>query len=301
MYWGAVHCALTDLANVLRAFDLMIRAYHYWLEDLYTARDFLDLIFRRRSHEHLSPLLHALIWFSEMKCSDERDLLYSLVSLDPTFGIIPDYSLSVAEVSIQFARHLAQSGYLAFVLQACRFNSREDCALPSWVPDIRRCLSPAGILPKSHELNTKVSSNNILTFTPYLYGCLESADRETSPLKITIRWLNCSNPLENQIHVSMSANWLIDCIRCTNANGGVEITNSFTLLEHHPLSMNYEPEDLCCGLSSDIDDYNNVIFLIRATSRSYEEFEIIGALLRKAKQELAKCPRGFVRTTVNII
>lgn len=57
------------------------------------------------------PLLPAVLDVChELRCSDTRDILYSLISIDPHCGIVPDYRLEVTAVSIKLTQYLLANG-----------------------------------------------------------------------------------------------------------------------------------------------------------------------------------------------
>ncbi|KAH7336533.1 heterokaryon incompatibility protein-domain-containing protein [Rhexocercosporidium sp. MPI-PUGE-AT-0058] len=100
----------------------------------YTLR--LDLL-RRQYRPREVELTYLLHQFSSAKCEDPRDKIYALLGLADGFSdyIVPDYTLSVAELYTKFAKgSITISGRLDIIaMNKPRIRSRFN--LPSWVPD----------------------------------------------------------------------------------------------------------------------------------------------------------------------
>jgi hypothetical protein len=97
---------------------------------------------KSQRYPYASILVSALSTYSENDCSDPRDRIYALLSLDPGARIAPDYTLSTVEVYTRFASALVRHGMLKFLLVQFRIPSsiEDDLSrqLPSWVPDFRK-------------------------------------------------------------------------------------------------------------------------------------------------------------------
>ncbi|KAK3059231.1 hypothetical protein LTR09_000797 [Extremus antarcticus] len=87
-----------------------------WKAVQYGLRE-VERVLRLAKDKEKTTFLEALERSTHLECSDPRDVLYSLASLDPSFGVVTDYNLSTAEVYTGFARLLVEKG------------------LPSWVPN----------------------------------------------------------------------------------------------------------------------------------------------------------------------
>lgn len=97
-----------------------------------------------------SILLRLLDQYSLMECSDPRDRLYALTSMARRLksispyspDIIPDYSLTIEEVCLYFARRLADAGFALALFRNASMAFEEQKhdvePLPSWVPDLRK-------------------------------------------------------------------------------------------------------------------------------------------------------------------
>ncbi|GIZ45640.1 hypothetical protein CKM354_000879800 [Cercospora kikuchii] len=87
------------------------------------------------SAPQLSTLLTTCL---EFRCSDVRDILYSLISIDPSCGIVPNYRLHVTTVSVRLTRYLLVNGQIMTWLLWLSFNRNQDTLpceselLPSW-------------------------------------------------------------------------------------------------------------------------------------------------------------------------
>ena len=202
-YWGPCHRALADLFDITFAVldlskDCERRLEHAsavelegWMyPSLSQVHRTLDLVFAQRADTPSDMLPHALQRCSYMECSEPRDRLYSLLSLDSNFGIVPDYNLSIADVCIQLARRMVQSDHqVPFLLSSCRQEGHTNSNLPSWVPDLQgysRGVSDA-LGPDFKHLNSRISDNNVLTLSPYLYGIVVSVEGPEAYLRIKLR------------------------------------------------------------------------------------------------------------------
>lgn len=152
-----------DTHNVVRRDRL--RAY-----DALRAPLMMDLQLR----EDLTVVLDRC---EDLECADPRDRLYALLSLDPSFGLKPDYSLSTAEVYTSFARLLLEKR-----LYMCIFSNLVEhrvgalaFGLPSWVPDLRHNRFSAPMErsadgSQNDDFSIILGDDSVLTYTPYLIG-----------------------------------------------------------------------------------------------------------------------------------
>ncbi|KAK5116324.1 hypothetical protein LTR85_009296 [Meristemomyces frigidus] len=122
------------------------RYYRGWGKTLRMLQDVRDLHRSEFAHStaqkgHLRNICSALTTYTAMQCSDARDYLYSLISLERNSPLIPDYRRSAADVYIEFARSLVEAGLPHAVLHnyRCAISAEDDLhrSLPSWVPDLR--------------------------------------------------------------------------------------------------------------------------------------------------------------------
>ncbi|OAP65386.1 hypothetical protein AYL99_01358 [Fonsecaea erecta] len=94
---------------------------------------------------HESPtLLHLLCRFRGLKCSDDRDKVFALLTTSrenrDTYDVLPDYTQSVVEVYTGICRFVLQRSRQLHIL-SCVQNATESPDLPSWTPDWRRTWS----------------------------------------------------------------------------------------------------------------------------------------------------------------
>lgn len=95
------------------------------------------------------PLMKALFFLPNQQCSDPRDMLFALTSIDPGFGLQPNYGLNTAEAYTLFANKLVEKGLLYLILHNLEASVADLASispalpvdrsndLPSWVPDLR--------------------------------------------------------------------------------------------------------------------------------------------------------------------
>lgn len=119
-------------------------------------------------------LLELLMDCSEMDCSDPRDRLFALSSLDRNFSILPDYSKNYTDICIYFAQLLIQKCHIGTVFRNLRYNRDSIAAsFPTWVPDL--CY-PFSTLNRGHEidaaLNVCFEANNTLSLQPFYVGLI---------------------------------------------------------------------------------------------------------------------------------
>lgn len=139
----------------------------------------------------------ALYLGSGLQCSDPRDKLFALISMDDQFGLVPDYRLTATQVYTLFARMLVDKGMLYIILDALsirfeKLHRRETDPseplekleyLPSWVPDLRYNFRATMAKPPSMEAH--VSQEDVLTCTVKLIGRLGPGS-DTEELSLSI-------------------------------------------------------------------------------------------------------------------
>lgn len=126
----------------------------------------VERVIRLAKEKEKTTFLEALERSSHLLCSDPRDILYSLISLDPSFGFVPDYSLSTGKVYTQFAALLVSRGMWETVLDnLCANSASEDDKflddLPSWVPDIRKGFIQSAYLQGLQSADADVKDDGV--------------------------------------------------------------------------------------------------------------------------------------------
>lgn len=121
-----------------------------------------------------TDLLVAVLQCKDMKCSDHRDYLYSLVSLDHTCRIVPDYTASTTSAYVQFAKAIIRKRVVSYLFGRFRKSaipSEPPLRLPSWAPDLRMDWRSIGVVmvEPSDNLEAWVEDESILHCSlPYL-------------------------------------------------------------------------------------------------------------------------------------
>ncbi|PPJ54597.1 hypothetical protein CBER1_06159 [Cercospora berteroae] len=141
--WGEFSMSRKRLRDMLRMLSIL--------------RDSFDILFGHRfdvafiegplavmqsGTEGGKDLCDHLTIHETLRCSDARDRLYSLVTLDPDYGVHVDYTLPIREVCIEFSKLMVRRGDCLRLLQTVAHNrSHEGGAtsldLPSWAFDLR--------------------------------------------------------------------------------------------------------------------------------------------------------------------
>ena len=126
-------------------------------------------------------LLELLMDCSENECSDPRDRLFALSSLDRGASIKPNYSVPFTTLYIDFARLLISQGHIEAVFRNLRYKRAALVdGLPTWVPDLR---FPFSTLNRDHkidaDLKVRVDENNMLFFEPFYIGVI----RKITPIR----------------------------------------------------------------------------------------------------------------------
>ncbi|GIZ47976.1 hypothetical protein CKM354_001105100 [Cercospora kikuchii] len=126
------------LASIADSIQIFLRRTGLFTRDVTDA-----LSIKQAGVDPRDDLCDHLCIYASMQCSDERDYLYSLVTLDPSYGVQVDYTLSMREVCIEFSRLMVRKGEFRRLLGACD-SQRENFPtvqpaldLPSWVLDLR--------------------------------------------------------------------------------------------------------------------------------------------------------------------
>ena len=113
-------------------------------------------------HPHSPTLVQALSDYAGSQCSDPRDRIFALLSLDESTDMLPDYTITAAQAYTRFAKHLIHHKMLNVLLVQLRtpsdFDDELASQLPSWVPDFRKSFLPE-ILHKPIEAFVSDTSN----------------------------------------------------------------------------------------------------------------------------------------------
>jgi hypothetical protein len=147
--------------------------------------------------DHFPFIALALYLGSGLQCSDPRDKLFALISMDGQFGLLPNYQLTTTQVYTLFAQMLVEKGMLYIILDTLSirfaklhswktspFDPLEKLEnLPSWVPDLRHNFRAT--MAKSESMEANVSHENVLTCMVKLIGTLGPGS-DTEELKLTI-------------------------------------------------------------------------------------------------------------------
>ncbi|KAK4627933.1 Heterokaryon incompatibility protein 6, OR allele [Fulvia fulva] len=86
-------------------------------------------------------LLYGMEYRRGLQCSDARDLLYSILSLDPRHNIIADYSLPIRDLFVSLSRYCLDTGEFNILLRSsCTISGLGEVPLcnldlPSWTPE----------------------------------------------------------------------------------------------------------------------------------------------------------------------
>lgn len=135
---------------------------------------------------------------TELECADPRDRLCSLLSLDRTWDLRPDYSASTAQGFTDFATSLVRKGLQDLLFQNLpgaeaydsnqvlldRVFEQRDKSLPSWVPDLGlpfRAPVPAEEATGQSRLNAHVRGNTFCYNVLLVCTCTESRSLADGP------------------------------------------------------------------------------------------------------------------------
>lgn len=100
--------------------------------------DILNILKHDKDHEVSTDVCHLLERFSKLECAGPRDKVYSLVSLDPDFGLKADYTLSIIELCISLSRILVERRDSHVLVRNTAMDAHNfEASLPSWVIDLR--------------------------------------------------------------------------------------------------------------------------------------------------------------------
>lgn len=149
----------------------------------------------------IEPALEA----SDMlRCSDPRDYLYALLSIDTGCDVEPDYTISAAAAYTRFAELLIQRKRACVLfrnIQPLRTKDEVTAGLPSWVPDLRRPFAVLeSLVPNSNNFNAFCSGSRTLSCTlPFLGDLAYVRPRES--LNGDVLW---QVSLQNIARVSLS-------------------------------------------------------------------------------------------------
>jgi hypothetical protein len=169
--WGPYNLLVTDFENSLDGLMDFISL----LEDLQRSlqdeedKSFLVLLVAVRFHitttifdiypwivlikQKQTDLIKAVASCNSWKCSDPRDYLYALLSLDESCTITPDYTASAVSVYTKFTEMLIDQGKAVVLFSnlpgpTARHRDELTATIPSWVLDLRVAFSDkTDILP----------------------------------------------------------------------------------------------------------------------------------------------------------
>lgn len=152
-------------------------------------------------------LPQALTRFSYPECSDSRDVLFALVSLDPYFGMIADYHITANAAFCEFAYLLLEKGMLSSILETLREQTLQDkrrVGLPSWVPDLQQKFIDTGTSPMKKEplegtidLHATDPSSSSILMGMHFIGIIASNDEQDEYYQWhDLQWIASTNDQE---------------------------------------------------------------------------------------------------------
>ena len=125
-------------------------------------------------HGHRNLILDHLDLFDEYECHDDRDRIFSLLSLDERNSFLPDCNLTTPELFIKFAQYSVTDGGGLQILAQASWQSLEARAqsglqTPSWVPDWRQSVrDPRAVDNDALRFSTRWKEELILDETEYV-------------------------------------------------------------------------------------------------------------------------------------
>ncbi|KAF2723362.1 hypothetical protein K431DRAFT_28927 [Polychaeton citri CBS 116435] len=88
-----------------------------------------------------ASLAEVLASYHGLDCADDRDRVFSLLSLDSNFGLKPDYEWTTMTPYTKFARQMTKQNIFGCMIDGLGLRSGIDPfwrTLPSWIPDLRQ-------------------------------------------------------------------------------------------------------------------------------------------------------------------
>ena len=202
-YFGPYRLSLVDFGIAMKGLD--------WLMKLPGVTDLIESFEPNRVERiqrvmgvgermlqmrNLSVTLPFLLQMcGEYSCSDPRDRLYSMISMDKSCKIRADYTLSLTQTYTMFARQQIEAGDANLVLYNARPERKESSMLklPSWVPDLRFSFEALPPEWPCDEAGITVLEDSLLSYRPYLLGTVLSSrldDRSSTILKLRLEALS---------------------------------------------------------------------------------------------------------------
>lgn len=182
VYWGSSFLNASQFESIVKSASsmvLMLEASSLYLpegtrETTHAARSaYFNVMRLSRKHRvgMRGNMLETLRDAGKTSCTDDRDRLFALLSVGEQNVMLPDYSLSVVETYIAFAKRMVQLGHIADVLVASAaqwalaLDGRPNPGLPSWVPDIRLPLTHVNFEIMQQHVHHRFGPESCLTFT----------------------------------------------------------------------------------------------------------------------------------------
>lgn len=192
-YWGRFYLSRKRLRAMLRVLSVVELSFPDLLgcnPDRTSIEGPLAVL--QAGTEEGKDLCDHLATHSRLDCSDARDRLYSLVALDPGYGVQVDYAMPLREVCIEFSKLMVRRGDCSRLLRALiRNESPEGVAtsldLPSWAIDLRAATVLLSKQGYAQTWNAVVDANLQLSLELYPIGFL--ADMEQDPCNTKKRYL----------------------------------------------------------------------------------------------------------------
>lgn len=173
--------SVARLCNV-RVFKDSTAFYNAWNR----RRAFMLNEHARRTGKDMKLSLVALAaYFCHNDATDDRDRLYGLTSLSANnHGLVIDYSLSVNEVYIRFARSfITEHKSLDIISFASIFAATPGSSLPSWVPDWRTKTEPLVVPLMASQTASSIVGNLRHRYENYFKDDCEMVRYEASGLR----------------------------------------------------------------------------------------------------------------------
>ena len=109
-----------------------------FLDQVQRIGDLMQLPLTSRRSGGIQSLIHLSRISRTSQQKDNRDKVYAIINLiDPDFArlIVPDYSKSVQQVYIDFAKSvIIHTNSLNYIYSNCAYL-QDQAEIPSWVPD----------------------------------------------------------------------------------------------------------------------------------------------------------------------
>ena len=196
VYQDLWHLFSGSLANVLAHVSFLKDSRNRYLtsiHDVYTERvnetlknshaiNRMEELMFQGPNLSIKHFIHAMASFGFMDCFDERDRLFALSSLSPDNIMAPDYSMTMSQVCIRFAKdflRIQEDGLINLLNclrshEQCELRRTQGVQLPSWVPDLRDTRIMLWTRRDDVQVRTEVSNEAaIITFDAHYFGVVE--------------------------------------------------------------------------------------------------------------------------------